>query len=77
MRYKKIHKTRDVIEWCEDHEPDILVIERTPFVTCMPDVYKVVGDPVASYRAYYIGDKVRFAKWAPRAHAPGWWPLNV
>jgi hypothetical protein len=36
----------------------------------MPDKYKS-GDAVASYRRYYIGDKIGFAKYTNR-HAPHW-----
>lgn len=41
------------------------------FVQCMPDKYKVPLDPVAAYRAYYAGEKARFAKW--KLGAPDWW----
>ena len=37
---------------------------------CMPDEYKRT-DPVEAYRAYYIGDKARFAKWK-RGNVPEW-----
>ncbi|MHA2938021.1 hypothetical protein ACXJY6_06960 [Vibrio sp. RC27] len=46
----------------------------TPFPQAMPDKYKVDGDAVSAYRNFYIGDKVRFAKWTKRA-APHWFPL--
>ena len=29
----------------------------TPFAQAMPDQYKVLGDPVTAYRAFYIGEK--------------------
>jgi hypothetical protein len=35
----------------------------TPFVQVMPAYYQVPGDPVRAYRAYYIGEKLKFAKW--------------
>lgn len=44
----------------------------TPIVQMMPDEYKQ-EDPVEAYRAYYIGDKDRFATWKKRG-APSWWP---
>jgi len=28
-----------------------------PFAQAMPDQYKVLGDPVTAYRAFYIGEK--------------------
>ena len=38
----------------------------------MPDIYKVDGDSVASYRNYYIGEKHKMAKWSKRGQ-PFWW----
>jgi hypothetical protein len=48
----------------------------TPFAQCMPDQYKREGDPVAAYRAYYLGDKSRFATWRGRK-TPDWFTLGV
>ena len=48
---------------------------KTPFKLCMPDEYKVHGDPVQSYRNYYIGAKAKFAKWNKGRPAPSGWPL--
>lgn len=42
------------------------------FVQCMPDVYKVPGDAISAYRAYYIGEKSRFARWK-HGNQPSWW----
>jgi hypothetical protein len=40
---------------------------------CMPDEYKQ-EDAVEAYRAYYRGDKARFATWSwPTAKVPYWW----
>ena len=44
----------------------------TPFVVCMKEEYKIEDDAIKSYRNYYIKDKVRFAKWEPRAVIPQW-----
>jgi hypothetical protein len=38
----------------------------------MPDIYKVPGDSIQSYRNYYIGEKVSFAKWKSPATIPLW-----
>jgi hypothetical protein len=38
---------------------------------CMPDIYKQ-SDCVSAYRAYYKGDKARFAKWQKSRPAPLW-----
>lgn len=43
---------------------------RTPFVQCMPEKYKG-SDPIKAYRAYYLGEKMGFAKWTRRP-APLW-----
>jgi len=46
--------------------------QQTPFVQAMPEQYKD-SDPVKAYRAYYIGDKVAFAKWNNKRNPPKWW----
>ena len=43
----------------------------TPFAQAMPDEYKCATDPVAAYRAFYLGEKMGFAKWTRRP-APAW-----
>lgn len=48
-------------------------VRQTPFPLCMPEEYKVEGDPVESYRNYYIGDKVNMATWNYRRQPPSWW----
>jgi len=48
----------------------------TPFEQCMPDCYKVKNSPVAAYRNYYVGDKVRFAEWTKR-EVPYWFSKNI
>ena len=72
LRYKKIHKTQSIIEWCRDSNiSPANDIGLTPFRLAMPDIYKD-KDPVKSYRDYYIGEKARFAKW--KTSPPAWWP---
>lgn len=39
---------------------------RTEMPLCMPDDYKVPGDPIASYRAYYRAEKARFSRYTRR-----------
>lgn len=43
----------------------------TEFAQAMPDTYKVPGDPVKAYRAFYNGEKLRFATWTRRK--PPYW----
>lgn len=77
-RYRKFHKTQNVINeielvrfgiWGVDGEAAL----HTPFVQCMPEKYRS-SDAVTAYRTYYINEKAHFAKWAPKAQAPVWWP---
>jgi hypothetical protein len=49
----------------------IIKTERTPFPQCMPEHYKH-DDPVTAYRAFYIGDKLKFAHWSLPATVPFW-----
>ncbi len=48
----------------------------TEFVQAMPNQYKVPGNAVAAYRAFYLGEKSRFARWTRRS-PPGWWLRDV
>lgn len=43
----------------------------TEFPQAMPDIYKVPGDPVQAYRRFYVGEKLKFAKWT-RRKIPYW-----
>ena len=43
----------------------------TEFAQAMPEKYKVPGDPVKAYRRFYIGEKLRFARWT-RRRRPKW-----
>ena len=43
----------------------------TEFAQAMPDQYKVPGDAVSAYRQFYLGEKMKFAKWT-RRDMPEW-----
>ncbi len=43
----------------------------TEFAQTMPEKYRVPGDPVRAYRAFYLGEKMRFARWTRRKR-PKW-----
>lgn len=43
----------------------------TPFAQAMPEKYRVPGDAVAAYRAFYRGEKLGFATWTRRP-PPRW-----
>ena len=71
MRYGKIHKTQNVIIWCDIHK-DQLIFDKndmTPFPLAMPDTYKV-DDPIQSYRNYYIHGKAHLHQW--KQNKPDW-----
>jgi putative sterol carrier protein len=72
-RFGKTHSCADGIEHLYMMCERIPEGDLTPFAQCMPDEYKVEGDAVAAYRAYYKGEKARFAKWARGRTAPYWW----
>jgi len=82
-RYGRQHKSQAVIEKClllavsenipEDHFSLMLDRQLTPHPLCMPEQYKVES-VVESYRAYYIGEKMRFAEW--KRNRPVWWPAQ-
>jgi len=77
-RYGKEHKSLEVHRWLNRVIPPTFegTIDNptgiTPFAVAMPEKYKVPDDPVASYRAYYLGEKSRFAKWRT-GKVPSWW----
>lgn len=50
--------------------------ERTPFVQCMPEKYKVAGDPILAYRLFYIGEVIPTATWTFR-DAPNWYVSGI
>lgn len=69
MRFKKQHKSEIALSkvigvWQK------LPRGGTPFVQCMPEQYRR-PDAVEAYRAFYLGDKMRFARW--KRSTPPWW----
>lgn len=73
FRYDKIHKCKDVINYCLSNILSIPHGELTPFALAMPDHYKV-DCPITSYRNYYQHDKNHLADWKYRK-APPWYSL--
>jgi hypothetical protein len=67
----KRHACAEHILWLHHNPPPFLQNYgwATPALA-MPDIYKS-GDPVASYRRYYLGDKQHILKWTGR-HVPHW-----
>lgn len=60
-RYGRAHKTEEIITKAPiDWIPEVATVpynSMTPFVQCMPDIYKVPGDTVQAYKNYYRGAK--------------------
>ncbi len=56
-RYGKRHKSGAVIRALRAPRRMGARLARTPFAQCVPEKYRVEGDAVAAYRAYYAGDK--------------------
>lgn len=73
LRYGKVHASEMVIDWAAANEPNLPTLGLTTFPQCMPAEYKC-NDVVLAYRAYYCGDKVKFAKWTKNRKQPEWWP---
>jgi len=73
-RYGKRHKSQDVIEWCITNKANICDKGFTEPPKAMPEEYKV-SDVVQSYRNYYNGEKIKFAKWK-NGYKPVWLKEN-
>jgi len=72
QRYGKYHSTESLVSylWVPPFNiKDAGWVDPPP---AMPDKYKIPGDSIQSYRNYYIGDKVAFAKWKSPATIPTW-----
>jgi len=73
-RYGKIHKSQKHIEWCKSLLIKLPSFGLTPFAQAMPEQYKN-SCVVTAYRAYYHGEKSRFATWNKGTPTPKWWRL--
>lgn len=69
-RYKRTHATQALFEKPLRALPDLPNVPETPMPQCMPEQYKG-PDSVVAYRRLYVGDKIRFARWAHSAR-PAW-----
>ena len=70
-RYQKKHATEKLKQFFLTAPKNIKQGAMTPFALAMPDQYKV-DDEVLSYQNYYVGDKIRFAKWTTPTPVPKW-----
>lgn len=76
-RYCKQHKSQLVIEWAAANKPNMPDKGLTQFAVAIANKeWHVKNDVVSSYRCYYIAEKSAFARWAPRAIKPVWWPFD-
>ncbi|CAM80866.1 pyrimidine dimer DNA glycosylase/endonuclease V [Orientia tsutsugamushi] len=72
-RYKKEHKSENVINWCYNNK-DILLFQTDciqNFAQALPEQYKC-SDAIKAYREYYLHEKLRFARWENGRKAPNW-----
>ena len=71
FRYGKTHKCEAIINWCIENKPSLPSVPMTAPALAMPEECKVEGDPVLSYRNYYIKDKTHLHSWKSR-NVPEW-----
>jgi hypothetical protein len=71
IRYGKIHKTSEVIDWILHHNPSLPCTGLTDFPQCMPEECRIPGSYVEAYRKYYMDEKAAFATW--KTNKPYWW----
>lgn len=76
-RYSKVHKCDSLKQHLCIPLPSSYFPQKgfTPPPQCMPEKYKQ-QDTVAAYRAYYIGEKSRFAKWN-HGPTPDWYSAGL
>lgn len=75
LRYNRIHKSQRILSllWLMEAEESMPDIGFTSPPQCMPDEYKVQNNYIKGYRNYYLGEKIRFAKWQKGVQEPEWW----
>lgn len=72
LRYGKIHSCSKLKRTLLKFPNNIPPSERmTDFKLCMPEEYKVLDNPIKSYRIYYLNEKLKFARW-PENRRPKW-----
>lgn len=76
-RYDKTHKTEAVVRWCYNNIPNLTAKGLTPFAMAVkqkdyPNIV-IPGDPVTTYRNFYMIDKAGFAKW--KRNKPDWYTI--
>ena len=75
-RYEKIHSMETMLMHdLYDCPKNIAKGKLTPFPQAMPDIYKH-ANAIVAYRQYYIGEKIRFAKWK-LGNEPKWFKEKI
>lgn len=72
FRYKKEHKSYEVIRQCMREYTSIADGELEPFSQCMPEKYRIADDPIQAYRNYYFCEKLGFAAYKKGTPPPDW-----
>jgi len=70
-RYKKDSDHNSIKVLTEISEIQFESRGLTEFAQAMPEKFKVPGDAVSAYRNFYLGEKMKFAKWT-RRRKPYW-----
>ena len=70
FRYGKIHATGRLLDKLKTPPVNLCDAGITAIAQAMPEQYQQT-DPVEAYRAFYRGDKSKFAKWTKR-EKPSW-----
>jgi hypothetical protein len=76
-RYGKYHATESLKSYLRNPPRNLPPLGWTDPPPAMPDKYKVQGDSIQSYRNYYIGEKVSFAKWKSPSVEPQWYSTAI
>lgn len=75
-RFNKVHLSWRKLCNLVSQPPRRMLVNKTWHMTdhplCMPDQYKIEGNPVQSYRDYYLHEKKHFAEWK-YSEVPEWW----
>ncbi len=74
-RYKKTVNHNSINVLNEIKEIKFESLGLTEFAQAMPDQYKVTGNAVSAYRSFYLGEKMKFAKWTRRK--PPFWISEI
>lgn len=65
-RYNKVHKSKELLNILKFIPEELTIDDKKHLIVdvplVMPEQYKTI-DSVQSYRNFYIGEKMKFAKW--------------